>query len=224
MIISIDGAAGTGKTTVGIKLAKELNYQFLDSGKIYRAYTYKMIKNKTTETKDIINQLSTTIIEYKYLDNKEILNLDGENVSNKLHSEQIDNHVSDISKIPEIRVKMTELQRKIAKENFIVVGRDIGTIVLPNAELKIFLTASIEERARRRFNERKNENILDIEKSIRNRDYIDSTRKVAPLKIPKNAVVIDTENKNANKVSQEILNLVEWTFYITSAQTPYGLI
>ena len=224
MIISIDGAAGTGKTTVGIKLAKVLNYQFLDSGKIYRAYTYKMIKNKTTETKDIINQLSTTIIEYKYLDNKEILNLDGENVSNKLHSEQIDNHVSDISKIPEIRVKMTELQRKIAKENFIVVGRDIGTIVLPNAELKIFLTASIEERARRRFNERKNENILDIEKSIRNRDYIDSTRKVAPLKIPKNAVVIDTENKNANKVSQEILNLVEWTFYITSAQTPYGLI
>ena len=224
MIISIDGAAGTGKTTVGIKLAKILNYQFLDSGKIYRAYTYKMIKNKTIEIKDIINHLSTTIIEYKYLDNKEILNLDGENVSNKLHSEQIDNHVSDISKIPEIRVKMTELQRKIAKENFIVVGRDIGTIVLPNAELKIFLTASIEERARRRFNERKNENIKDIEKSIRNRDYIDSTRKVAPLKIPKNAVVIDTENKNANKVSQEILNLVEWTFYITSAQTPYGLI
>ena len=224
MIISIDGAAGTGKTTVGIKLAKVLNYQFLDSGKIYRAYTYKMIKNKTTETKDIINHLSSTIIEYKYVDNKEILNLDGENVSNKLHSEQIDNHVSDISKIPEIRVKMTELQRKIAKENFIVVGRDIGTIVLPNAELKIFLTASIEERARRRFNERKNENILDIEKSIRNRDYIDSTRKIAPLKIPKNAVVIDTENKNANKVSQEILNLVEWTFYITSAQIPYGLI
>ena len=224
MIISIDGAAGTGKTTVGIKLAKVLNYQFLDSGKIYRAYTYKMIKNKTTETKDIINHLSSTIIEYKYVDNKEILNLDGENVSNKLHSKQIDNHVSDISKIPEIRVKMTELQRKIAKENFIVVGRDIGTIVLPNAELKIFLTASIEERARRRFNERKNENIIDIEKSIRNRDYIDSTRKVAPLKIPKNAVVIDTENKNANKVSQEILNLVEWTFYITSAQIPYGLI
>ena len=224
MIISIDGAAGTGKTTVGIKLAKVLNYQFLDSGKIYRAYTYKMIKNKTTETKDIINHLSSTIIEYKYFDNKEILNLDGENVSNKLHSKQIDNHVSDISKIPEIRVKMTELQRKIAKENFIVVGRDIGTIVLPNAELKIFLTASIEERARRRFNERKNENIIDIEKSIRNRDYIDSTRKVAPLKIPKNAVVIDTENKNANKVSQEILNLVEWIFYIISAQIPYGLI
>ena len=92
-------ALWTGKTTVGIKLAKALNYQFLDSGKIYRAYTYKMIKNKTTETKDIINQLSTTIIEYKYLDNKEILNLDGK-VSNKLHSEQIDNHVSDISKIP----------------------------------------------------------------------------------------------------------------------------
>jgi len=209
LIISIDGAAGTGKTTVGIKLARELNYQFLDSGKIYRAYTYKMIKNNTLATIDIINQLSTTNIEYKYLKNKEILNLDGKNVSDKLHSEQVDNYVSDISKIPEIRVKMTELQRKIAKKNFIVVGRDIGTVVLPNAELKIFLTASIKERARRRFNERKNEDIKDIEKSIKNRDYIDSTRKVAPLKIPKNAIVIDTENKDVNKVSQEILNLVE---------------
>ena len=209
MIISIDGAAGTGKTTVGIKLAKELNYQFLDSGKIYRAYTYKMIKNNTLEAIDIINQLSTTNIEYKYLSNKEILKLDGQNVSDELHSEQVDKYVSDISKIPEIRLKMTELQREIAKKNYIVVGRDIGTVVLPNAELKIFLTASIEERARRRFNERKNENIKDIEKSIRNRDYIDSTRKVAPLKIPKNAVVIDTENKNVNKVSQEILNLVK---------------
>ena len=209
MIISIDGAAGTGKTTVGIKLAKELNYQFLDSGKIYRAYTYKMIKNNTLEAIDIINQLSTTNIEYKYLRNKEILKLDGQNVSDELHSEQVDKYVSDISKIPEIRLKMTELQREIAKKNFIVVGRDIGTVVLPGAELKIFLTASIEERARRRFNERKNENIKDIEKSIRNRDYIDSTRKVAPLKIPKNAVVIDTENKNVNEVSQEILNLVK---------------
>ena len=209
MIISIDGAAGTGKTTVGIRLAKELNYQFLDSGKIYRAYTYKMIKNNTLEAIDIINQLSTTNIEYKYLSNKEILKLDGQNVSDELHSEQVDKYVSDISKIPEIRLKMTELQREIAKKNFIVVGRDIGTVVLPNAELKIFLTASIEERARRRFNERKNENIKDIEKSIRNRDYIDSTRKVAPLKIPKNAVVIDTENKNVNEVSQEILNLVK---------------
>ncbi len=222
MIISIDGAAGTGKTTVGIKLARELNYQFLDSGKIYRAYTYKMIKNNTLATIDIINQLSTTNIEYKYLKNKEILNLDGKNVSDKLHSEQVDNYVSDISKIPEIRVKMTELQRKIAKKNFIVVGRDIGTVVLPNAELKIFLTASIKERARRRFNERKNGDIKDIEKSIKNRDYIDSTRKVAPLKIPKNAIVIDTENKDVNKVSQEILNLVEWIFYITSVQILYG--
>ena len=222
MIISIDGAAGTGKTTVGIKLAKELNYQFLDSGKIYRAYTYKMIKNNTLEAIDIINQLSTTNIEYKYLSNKEILKLDGQNVSDELHSEQVDKYVSDISKIPEIRLKMTELQREIAKKNFIVVGRDIGTVVLPNAELKIFLTASIEERARRRFNERKNENIEDIEKSIKNRDYIDSTRKVAPLKIPKNAVVIDTENKNVNKVSQEILNLVKWIFYIISVQILCG--
>ena len=103
---------------------------------------------------------------------------------------------------------MTDIQRNIVKHNFIVVGRDIGTVVLPDAELKIFLTASIEERARRRFKERKNENLEEIKNSIRNRDLIDSTRKVAPLKIPRNAIVIDTENKDIDTVCQEIIKMV----------------
>ena len=117
---------------------------------------------------------------------------------------------------------MTAIQRKIVKQNFIVVGRDIGTVVLPDAELKIFLTASIEERARRRFNERKNENLEEIKNSIRNRDQIDSTRKVAPLKIPQKAVVIDTENKNIATVCKEIIKMVKWIFFIIFAPIHYG--
>ena len=222
MIISIDGAAGTGKTTVGKIVANKLNYQFLDSGKIYRAYTLKMIKNNIFDTKNIIGQLSSTKIKYIYKNNKEILDLDGIDVSNNLHSESVDKHVSEVSKIPEIRLKMTDLQRKIVKKNFIVVGRDIGSVVLPDAELKIFLTASIEERAKRRFHERKNGSLDEIENSIKKRDLIDSTRKVAPLKIPKKAIVIDTENKNIDTVCQEIIKMVKWIFYIISVQILYG--
>ncbi len=209
MIISIDGAAGTGKTTVGKIVANKLNYQFLDSGKIYRAYTFKMIKKNIFDSNNIIDQLSSTEIKYIYKNNKEILDLDGIDVSNNLHSESVDKHVSEVSKIPEIRLKMTDLQRKIVKKNFIVVGRDIGSVVLPDAELKIFLTASIKERAKRRFHERKNESLDEIENSIKKRDLIDSTRKVAPLKIPEKAIVIDTENKNIDTVCQEIIKMVK---------------
>ena len=209
MIISIDGAAGTGKTTVGKIVANKLNYQFLDSGKIYRAYTLKMIKKNIFNTNNIIDQLSSTEIKYIYKNNEEILDLDGIDVSNNLHSDLVDKHVSEVSKIPEIRLKMTDLQRKIVKKDFIVVGRDIGSVVLPNAELKIFLTASIEERAKRRFYERKNGSLDEIENSIKKRDLIDSTRKVATLKIPKKAIVIDTENKNIDTVCQEIIKMVK---------------
>ena len=209
MILSIDGAVGTGKTTVGKIVANKLNYQFLDSGKIYRAYTLKMIKNNIFDTKNIIGQLSSTKIKYIYKNNKEILDLDGIDVSNNLHSDLVDKHVSEVSRIPEIRLKMTNLQRNIVKKNFIVVGRDIGSVVLPNAELKIFLTASIKERAKRRFNERKNENLDEIENSIKKRDLIDSTRKVAPLTIPEKAFVIDTENKNIDTVCKEIIEMAK---------------
>ena len=222
MIISIDGAAGTGKTTVGKIVANKLNYQFLDSGKIYRAYTLKMIKKNIFNTNNIIDQLSSTEIKYIYKNNEEILDLDGIDVSNNLHSDLVDKHVSEVSKIPEIRLKMTDLQRKIVKKDFIVVGRDIGSVVLPNAELKIFLTASIEERAKRRFHERKNGSLDEIENSIKKRDLIDSTRKVAPLKMPQKGIVIDTENKSIDTVCQEIIKMVKWIFFIIFAQILYG--
>ncbi|MBK66156.1 MAG: cytidylate kinase [Chloroflexi bacterium] len=209
MIITIDGAAGTGKTTVGKFIANKINYKFLDSGKIYRAYTFKMIQKEIFNNEDIIKELNNTEIKYSYINEQEVLELDGQNVSKHLHNNLVDEHVSNISKIPEIRTMMTDIQRKIVSNNFIVVGRDIGTVVLPDADLKIFLKASIEERARRRFNERKDESLEEIENSIRNRDHIDSTRKTAPLKIPDEAKIIDTENKNIDEVSYQIIKLVK---------------
>ena len=209
MIITIDGAAGTGKTTVGKFIANKINYKFLDSGKIYRAYTFKMIQKEIFNNEDIIKELNNTEIKYSYINEQEVLELDGQNVSKHLHNNLVDKHVSNISKIPEIRTMMTDIQRKIVSNNFIVVGRDIGTVVLPDADLKIFLKASIEERARRRFNERKGESLEEIENSIRNRDHIDSTRKTAPLKIPDEAKIIDTENKNIDEVSYQIIKLVK---------------
>lgn len=209
MIITIDGAAGTGKTTVGKFIANKINYKFLDSGKIYRAYTFKMIQKEIFNNEDIIKELNNTEIKYSYINEQEVLELDGQNVSKHLHNNLVDEHVSNISKIPEIRTMMTDIQRKIVSNNFIVVGRDIGTVVLPDADLKIFLKASIEERARRRFNERKGESLEEIENSIRNRDHIDSTRKTAPLKIPDEAKIIDTENKNIDEVSYQIIKLVK---------------
>jgi len=213
VIITIDGAAGTGKTTVGKFIANKINYKFLDSGKIYRAYTFKMIQKEIFNNEDIIKELNNTEIKYSYINEQEVLELDGQNVSKHLHNNLVDEHVSNISKIPEIRTMMTDIQRKIVSNNFIVVGRDIGTVVLPDADLKIFLKASIEERARRRFNERKDESLEEIENSIRNRDHIDSTRKTAPLKIPDEAKIIDTENKNIDEVSYQIIKLVKWIFY-----------
>ncbi len=209
MIITIDGAAGTGKTTVGKFIANKINYKFLDSGKIYRAYTFKMIQKEIFNNEDMIKELNNTEIKYSYINEQEVLELDGQNVSKHLHNNLVDKHVSNISKIPEIRTMMTDIQRKIVSNNFIVVGRDIGTVVLPDADLKIFLKASIEERARRRFNERKDESLEEIENSIRNRDHIDSTRKTAPLKIPDEAKIIDTENKNIDEVSYQIIKLVK---------------
>jgi len=211
VIITIDGAAGTGKTTVGILTANRLNFDFLDTGKIYRAFTLKLIKDSISlEKKEIIKHLDKTKINYSYKEKKESVYLNKIDITDEILSKEVDNNVSLVSKIPEVRDKMTSLQRSIVSDkNFVVVGRDIGTVVLPNAELKIFLIASIEERARRRFAEREDQNYSDILESIKNRDVIDSTREVAPLKTPENAVIIDTEGIDIIEVSNKIIKEID---------------
>lgn len=207
MIITIDGAAGTGKTTVGILTANRLNFNFLDTGKIYRAFTLKLIKDSIQlNEEEIIKNLNKTEIHYSYDNQKEFVFLDKIDVSNEILSKEVEKSVSLISKIPEVRNKMTALQRSIVNnKNFVVAGRDIGTVVLPEAEVKIFLIASLEERAKRRLAERKDQTYLDIIESMKNRDNIDSTRKIAPLKAPENSLIIDTEGLNIIEVSNKII-------------------
>jgi len=207
MIITIDGAAGTGKTTVGILTANRLNFSFLDTGKIYRAFTLKLIKDSIQlNEEEIIKNLDKTEIHYSYDNQKEFVFLDKIDVTKEILSKEVEKSVSLISKIPEVRNKMTALQRSIVNnKNFVVAGRDIGTVVLPEAEVKIFLIASLEERAKRRLAERKDQTYLDILESMKNRDNIDSTRKIAPLKAPENSLIIDTEGLNIIEVSNKII-------------------
>ena len=207
MIITIDGAAGTGKTTVGILTANRLNFSFLDTGKIYRAFTLKLIKDSVQlKEGEIIKNLDKTEIHYSYDNQKEFVFLDKIDVTTEILSKEVEKSVSLVSKIPEVRNKMTALQRSIVNnKNFVVVGRDTGTVVLPSAEVKIFLIASIEERAKRRFAERKDQSYLDILESMKNRDIIDSTRKIAPLKAPENSLIIDTEGIDIIEVSNKII-------------------
>ena len=212
MIISIDGAAGTGKTSVGKLIANKLNFQFLDTGKIYRAFTLKLLQNNITTDNltGILHYLNNTRIEYKYSLEKEEVFIDDLDVSELLTDKEIEERVSISSKIPEVRKKMTSLQRKIvSNKNFIVVGRDIGTVVLPKANLKIFLLASLKERARRRSLEKINESYENILKSMNDRDTIDTTRKIAPLKAAEDAKIINTDNLNLTQVSEKILSLIK---------------
>tara|TARA_B110000438_G_scaffold302158_1_gene359003 strand:- start:1605 stop:2243 length:639 start_codon:yes stop_codon:yes gene_type:complete len=212
LIITIDGAAGTGKTSVGKLIAKKLNFQFLDTGKIYRAFTLKLIQNNIAidNLEEILYYLGTTNIEYKYSLEKEEVFIDNSNVSDLLTDKEVEKRVSIFSKISEVRDKMTSLQRNIvSNKNFIVAGRDIGTVVLPKANIKIFLLASLKERARRRSLEKINENYENILKSMNDRDTIDTTRKIAPLKAAEDANIIHTDNLSLIEVSQKIISLIK---------------
>ena len=185
----------------------------MDTGKIYRAFTLKLINNKVKsfELRIISKFLETTEIDYKYEDEIEEIILDNKNVSSLITNKSVEQNVSQISKIPEVRTKMTTLQRSIVKgKKFIVVGRDIGTVVLPHADIKIFLTASIEERTQRRLIDKKGESYQNVYESLKSRDQIDTNREVAPLKAPKGSTIIDTENLDLGEVSNKIISLINY--------------
>lgn len=209
MIIAIDGPAGSGKSTVAKLVAKKLGFFYLDTGAMYRAVAYKMKKENLSE-KELIEKLGS--IDLRLLDTDKGIKviLDGEDITGKIRTEEIGKLASQIAKIPEIREKLVQLQRKIALEakNAVLEGRDIGTVVFPDAELKIFMTASPEERAKRRYLQLKekgeNPNYEDILRSVLERDKADMERKIAPLKPAKDAIVIDTTNKTI----EEVVNII----------------
>ncbi|PNY21542.1 Cytidylate kinase [Streptococcus parauberis] len=198
--IAIDGPASSGKSTVAKIIAKDLGYTYLDTGAMYRSATYIALKNKYTEhdVQDILDNLAQTPISFKKAsDGSQKVFLGVQDVTLEIRQNDVTNNVSWVSAIPEIREELVRQQRRIAETGSIIMdGRDIGTVVLPDAELKIFLIASVDERAQRRYKENIEKGIeTDLEllkQEIEARDYKDSHRKVSPLKAAEDAIVFDT--------------------------------
>ncbi|MCL2861467.1 MAG: (d)CMP kinase [Firmicutes bacterium] len=214
--IAIDGPAGSGKSTVAKLIAKELSIAYLDTGAMYRALGLKACINGISvfDEQAVTAMLKETCIDIKYDGGVQHLFLDGEDVGLRIRENHISQLASDISKIHAVRLAMVDLQRKIASERDCVLdGRDIGSFVLPNAKHKIFLTASIEERAKRRHKEllsRGETVILDeLTKDIATRDQNDMTRDFAPLVKAKDAIEIDTTKMSIGEVVRSILSYIK---------------
>ena len=198
--IAIDGPASSGKSTVAKIIAKDFNYTYLDTGAMYRAATYMALRNHLTENDvdEIVTLLETYSISFGRSENGEQLVFVGDvDVTHPIRENEVTNNVSWVAAIPEVREKLVHLQQLIAAQGGIVMdGRDIGTVVLPEAELKIFLVASVEERAERRYKENLEKGIpADLEtlkKEIAERDYKDSHREVSPLKPAADSIHFDT--------------------------------
>ena len=210
MIIAIDGPAGSGKSTIAKLIAEELGLVYLDTGAMYRLVTLKALNDRILGNLDkIIKMLDNLNIDIK----ENGFYLDDIDVSEEIRKPVVSENVSDIAAIREVREKMVDLQRKFSEsKNVILDGRDIGTVVFPNADVKIFLVADAKERSNRRYKElvAKGENVRieEIYENILKRDEIDSTRKESPLKKADNAIEVDTTSKNIEEVKNEILNII----------------
>ncbi len=215
MIIAIDGPAGAGKSTIAKLIAKQLGLVYIDTGAMYRAVGLKAKRNNIacSEQEKIEEMLKNTEVELKNENGATAVYLDGENVSAEIRLPEISRMASDISAVPVVRYAMVEMQRLMAnKTDTILDGRDIGTFVLPNADVKIFLTASVEERAERRYKEliARGENVKkeDVRSDIEKRDYNDSHRALAPLKKADDATEVDTTGMTIDQVCEKIISLV----------------
>lgn len=215
--VAIDGPAGAGKSTIAKMISKKLKIVYLDTGAMYRTVALKAIReNIDTSDAEKLSQLVKDInIEVKHINDEQRIYLDGEDVSDYIRTPEVSIGASNVAVIPEVRIKMVELQRAIASKCSVVMdGRDIGTYVLPNATLKIFLTASIEERAKRRYNEQLLKGINDVsleevKKDILYRDKNDSSRAFAPLAKAEDAIEMDTTNLSIDEVVNKILEKIE---------------
>lgn len=215
-IVGIDGPAGTGKSTLTKLISKELNLINIDTGATYRCVALKAIKNniKLEEKDKIIALLDNINIEFKNKGNIQKVFLDGEDVTERIRENDVNNIVSPVSSIIEVRFKLVELQRKLAKGNNVIMeGRDITTYVFPNADIKIYLDASIEERAKRRHKQNLEKGIetsyQDVYENIRARDENDKAKEVGALKIAEDATIIDTTNLTIEEVKEKIIELIQ---------------
>lgn len=214
-VVAIDGPAGTGKGTVTEKLSKKLNLVNIDTGATYRSVTLAMLnRNIGLEDIDKIKELLTTIkIELKNVKGKQLVLLDGEDVTDKIRSKEVTKLVSQVSGIKEVRLAMAGLQRKMAEgKSVIMEGRDIGTYVFPSAEVKIYLDADVEERAKRRYKQNQEKGIDmsydEILENIKKRDENDRNKEIGSLKVATDAIVIDTTKKTIKQVVKQIEDII----------------
>lgn len=212
--IAIDGPAGAGKSTIAKKVAKIKGFIYVDTGAMYRAMAYFLLTQKVNpeDEKEVGEKCQGADITIQYVDGEQVVLLNGENVNGVLRTEEVGNMASSTSKNPKVRERLTQLQKELAEKNNVVMdGRDIGTCVLPNAHVKVYLTASAKVRAKRRFDEltAKGEHcdIKKIEEDIIKRDEQDMNRAIAPLKQADNAVLVDSSYMTIEEVVQTILNL-----------------
>ena len=212
--IAIDGPAGAGKSTIAKKVAKELSCVYVDTGAMYRAMALYLLRQKVSKenTSEIGTTCQNADITIEYQDGVQIVLLNGENVNEFLRTEEVGNMASVSSAIPEVRQKLLNLQRKLAATMSVVMdGRDIGTTILPDAEVKIYLTASSLTRARRRYLELQEKgidcNLEEIQKDIEERDERDMNRAVSPLKQAKDAVLVDSSDMTIEQVVSCILEI-----------------
>ncbi|MBQ4129449.1 MAG: (d)CMP kinase [Ruminococcus sp.] len=215
--IAIDGPAGAGKSTIAKLAAKELSFIYVDTGALYRAIGLCAYRNSigSKDVPAILKMLETIKVELAFNENHEqVVLLNGEDVSALIRTPEISMYASDVSAIPQVRAFLLDLQRNMAKTNNVIMdGRDIGTVVLPDAKIKIFLTASSQVRAKRRYDELIEKgmdvNFDDVLKDVETRDYNDSHRATAPLKPADDSVIVDTSDLNLEQSVEKLISIMK---------------
>ncbi|MCR4716658.1 MAG: (d)CMP kinase [Lachnospiraceae bacterium] len=214
--IAIDGPAGAGKSTIAKDIAKRIGFVYVDTGAMFRSIALYMLNNKVDPNDEaaVSKECPNLDITISYLDGEQQVILNGENVSKLIRTEEVGNTASIVAKYQAVRSKLLELQRALAaKENVIMDGRDIGSFVLPNADLKVYLTASSHERARRRVAQLAENGITadfnEVEADIIKRDEQDMNREIAPLKQADDAVLVDSSDMSVEDVINKIISLYE---------------
>ena len=209
--IAIDGPAGAGKSSIAKAAAAKLGFIYVDTGALYRSAALYALSNGLDE-QSLIDSLDKVDIKLEYQDGVQHVILNGEDVSQRIRTPEVSMNASRFSAIPEVRAFLFDLQQKISRENNIIMdGRDIGTVVLPNADLKVFLTASAEERANRRFKEMTDSDVTyeQVLEDIKQRDYNDMNRKTAPLKQAEDAVLLDTTEMTMEQVIEKLTSMIK---------------